>query len=170
MNPMIRGVIGGAIGLLATGFANAQSVESYPARPVRIVVPIGPAGPSDVIARLIAQKLSQSLGQPFVVENLPGGANNIGIGHVARARPDGYTMLLVGSNFTINPGLFAKIPYDPIKDFAPVTLAAISPAVMVVNPSIPGNNAKELIAFLKANPEKIQLRLARRRHDGASPW
>jgi tripartite-type tricarboxylate transporter receptor subunit TctC len=153
MNPMIRGVIG-ATALLATGFANAQSVESYPARPVRIIVPIGPAGPSDVIARLIAQKLSQRLGQPFVVENLPGGANNIGIGHVARARPDGYTILLVGSNFTINPGLFAKIPYDPIKDFAPVTLAAVSPAVLVANPAIPADNLKALIAFLRANPGK----------------
>jgi tripartite-type tricarboxylate transporter receptor subunit TctC len=153
MKPMVLGFLGAAA-LLAAGSANAQGVDAYPTRPVRIIVPIGPGGPSDVIARLIAQKLTQSLGQSFVVENQPGGANNIGIGNVARARPDGYTVLLVGSNFTINPGLFAKIPYDPFRDFAPVTLAAVSPAVLVVNPSIPGKTVRELIAFLKANPGK----------------
>jgi len=129
--------------------------QSYPARAVRIIVPVGPGGPSDIIARLIAQKLSQRFGQPFVVENLPGAANNIGIGNAARAAPDGYTVLLVGSNYTINPSLFAKIPYDPVKDFAPVTLAALSPSVLLVNPSIPASSVKELIAFLKANPGKF---------------
>jgi tripartite-type tricarboxylate transporter receptor subunit TctC len=145
-----------ALALIAMDFADARpaTAEVYPSRPVRIIVPVGPGGPSDVIARLIAQKLSERLGQSFVVENQSGGANNIGIGNVARAAPDGYTVLLVGSNFTINPGLFAKIPYDPIKDFAPVTLAAVSPAVLVTNPSLPARDLKELIAHLKANPGK----------------
>jgi tripartite-type tricarboxylate transporter receptor subunit TctC len=141
-----------AVALVTAGFAHAQN--GYPTRPVRIIVPIGPGGPSDVIARLIAQKLSQKFGQPFVVENQPGGANNIGIGNVARSAPDGYTILLVGSNFTINPGLFSKIPYDPIKDFEPITLAAVSPAVLITNSSMPAANLKELIAHLKANPGK----------------
>ena len=147
----------GALALTAAGLADMRKAPShadtYPTRAVRIVVPAGPGGPSDVIARLIAPKLSQSLGQPFVVENQPGGANNIGIGNAARAAADGYTLLLVGSNFAINPGLFAKIPYDPIKDFAPVTLAAVSPAVLVVHPSIPARDVKELIAVIKANPK-----------------
>jgi tripartite-type tricarboxylate transporter receptor subunit TctC len=141
-----------AVALVTAGFAHAQN--GYPTRPVRIVVPIGPGGPSDVIARLIAQKLSQKFGRPFVVENQPGGANNIGIGNVARSVPDGYTILLVGSNFTINPGLFPKIPYDPIKDFEPIMLAAVSPAVLITNSSMPAANLKELIAHLKANPGK----------------
>src|SRR5262245_43272606 len=108
-----------AMAATASQFAWAQS---YPSRPVRIIVPAGPGGPSDVVARLLAQRMALSLGKPFYVENQPGAANNIGIGNVARAAPDGYTVLLVGSNFTINPALFAKLPYDPIKDFAPVSL------------------------------------------------
>jgi tripartite-type tricarboxylate transporter receptor subunit TctC len=144
----------GATALTAVASAQFAWAQTYPVRPVRIIVPAGAGGPSDVIARLIAQKLSQSLGQPFYVENQPGAANNIGIGNAARAAPDGYTILLVGSNYTINPSLFPKIPYDPIKDFAPVTLAALSPSVLLINPSIPANSVKELIAFLKANPGK----------------
>jgi tripartite-type tricarboxylate transporter receptor subunit TctC len=144
----------GAAALAAAANSQFAWAQSYPTRPVRIIVPVGPGGPSDVIARLIAEKLSQSLGQPFVVENQAGGANNIGIGNAARAAPDGYTVLLVGSNFTINPALFAKIPYDPIRDFAPVTLVAASPAVLLISPSIPARNVGELVAFLKANPGK----------------
>jgi tripartite-type tricarboxylate transporter receptor subunit TctC len=144
----------GATAVAATAAAPFAWAQAYPSRPVRIIVPAGPGGPSDVIARLIAQKLSQSLGKSFYVENQPGAANNIGIGNAARAAPDGYTILLVGSNFTINPGLFAKIPYDPIKSFSPVTLAAVSPMAVLVNPSVPARTLGELIAFLKANPGK----------------
>jgi tripartite-type tricarboxylate transporter receptor subunit TctC len=141
----------GVIALFACGDGHAQNI--YPTRSVRIVVPVGPSGPSDTIARLIAEKLSQKLGQPFIVENQAGAANNIGIANVARG-PDGYTILLVGSNFTINPALFAKIPYDPIKDFEPVMIAATSPAVLITNPSIPATNLKEPVTYLKANPRK----------------
>lgn len=137
--------------------AHAQSPSSdaaYPLRPVRIIVPISPGGPADVAARLIAQKMSQSLGQNFYVENEPGGSGNIGMANAAHAPADGYTVLFVGSNFIVNPSLFAKIPYDPLKDFAPVTLAALSPNILVVNPSVPARDVKELIAFVKANPGK----------------
>ena len=138
--------------------ANAQSkpkdVSGYPVRPVRIIVPIAPGGPADVAARLVAQKLSQSLGQQFYVENEPGGSSNTGIGNAARAAADGYTILIVGSNFIVNPSLFAKLPYDPLKDFAPVTLMALSPNILVVNPSIPARDVKELIDLIKANPGK----------------
>ena len=144
----------GATAIAAVANSQCAWAQAYPVRPVRIIVPTGAGGPSDVIARLIAHKLSESLGQTFYVENQPGAANNIGIGNAARAAPDGYTILLVGSNFTINPGLFAKIPYDPVKDFSPVTLAAVSPMAVLVNPSIPARNLKELIAFLRANPGK----------------
>jgi tripartite-type tricarboxylate transporter receptor subunit TctC len=144
----------GATGIAATASSRFAWAQTYPTRPVRIIVPVAPGGPSDAIARLIGQKLSQSLGKPFYVENQPGAANNIGIGNAARAAPDGYTVLLVGSNFTINPGLFPKIPYDPVKSFSPVTLAAVSPMAVLVNPSMPANTFKDLIALLKANPRK----------------
>jgi tripartite-type tricarboxylate transporter receptor subunit TctC len=147
-----------AVLFATTNWANAQpesdGASRYPARPVRIIVPIAPGGPADVAARLVAQKLSKSLGQQFYVENEPGGSGNVGIGNAARAAADGYTMLLVGSNFIVNPSLFAKISYDPLKDFAPVTLMALSPNILVVNPSIPAKNVRELIDLIKANPGK----------------
>jgi tripartite-type tricarboxylate transporter receptor subunit TctC len=121
---------------------------------VRIIVPIAPGGPADVAGRLVAQKLSKSLGQQFYVENEPGGSGNTGIANAARAAADGYTILLVGSNFIVNPSLFARVPYDPVKDFAPVTLMALSPNILVVNPSIPARSVKELIDLIKANPGK----------------
>ena len=139
-------------------WANAQPVtagaSAYPGRPVRIIVPMAPGGPADVAARLVAPKLSKSLGQQFYIENEPGGSGNTGIANAAHAAADGYTMLIVGSNFIVNPSLFAKVPYDPVKDFAPVTLMAQSPNILVVNPSIPARNVKELIDLIKANPGK----------------
>jgi tripartite-type tricarboxylate transporter receptor subunit TctC len=128
--------------------------ETYPARPVRVIVPFSPGGPADVLARLIALKLSQSLGQQFYVENQAGAGGNIGMRAGAQAAPDGYTITVVSTSFVVNPSLYAKIPYDPQVDFVPVTLAAVSPNVLVVHPSIPANSVKELIAFLKANPGK----------------
>jgi tripartite-type tricarboxylate transporter receptor subunit TctC len=127
----------------------------YPARQVRIIVPTGAGGPSDVIARLIAQKLTQRLGKPFYVENQPGAANNIGIGNVARAVPDGHTILVVGSNFTINPALLPNTPYDAVKDFAPVTLAAVSPMAVLVHPDVFVKDLKGLIAHIRSNPGKL---------------
>jgi tripartite-type tricarboxylate transporter receptor subunit TctC len=119
-----------------------------------VIVPFAPGGPSDVLARLLAQKLSQTLGQQFYVENQPGAGGNLGMAAGARAAPDGYTITFIGTSFVVNPSLYPKIPYDPVKDFAPVTLAAISPNVLVVHPSIPAKSVRDLIEFLRVNPGK----------------
>src|SRR6185503_7097020 len=140
-----------ALSLLLTGAAAAQN---YPAHPVRFIVPFAPAGPTDVFARLLAQKMSAKLGQQFYVENQAGAGGNLGMGNAARATPDGYSIVFVSTSFIVNPSLFAKIPYDPYKDFAPVTLAAISPNLLSVHPSIPAKTVMELAAYLKANPGK----------------
>jgi tripartite-type tricarboxylate transporter receptor subunit TctC len=130
------------------------SAQAYPARPVRVIVPFAPGGPADVLARLITHKLSGSLGQQFYVDNQAGAGGNIGMSAGARASPDGYTITVVGTSYVVNPSLYPKIPYDPYTDFEPVTLAAASPNILVIHPSIPASNVKELIAFLKANPGK----------------
>jgi len=144
-------VCAGALSLLLAGTASAQN---YPAHPVRFIVPFSPAGPTDVFARLLAQKLTDKLGQKFFVENQAGAGGNLGMGNAARAAPDGYSVVFVSTSFIVNPSLFAKIPYDPYKDLLPVTLAAVSPNLLSINPSIPAHNVKELVAFLKANPGK----------------
>ena len=133
------------------GIARAQT---YPARPVRVIVPFSPGGPTDVFARIVAGNLSRSLGQQFYVENQPGAGGNLGMGAGARAASDGYTIMVVSTSYIVNPSLYPKIPYDPFKDFAPVTLAVTTPNVLLVHPSIPASNVEELIAFLKANNGK----------------
>jgi len=130
------------------------SAQSYPARSVRVVLPYAPAGITDVVARLISQRLSEQLGKQFVVENVPGATGNIGTAQVAKAPPDGYTILVVFSSFVVNPTLFQKVPYDPYKDFEPVTLAITSTTAIGVNPSVPANSVKELVALIRANPGK----------------
>jgi tripartite-type tricarboxylate transporter receptor subunit TctC len=145
-----------AILVAACGIAPATAA-GYPDRPVKIIVPFAPAGPTDVMARLVAQKLSESLKQQFFVENHPGAGGNIGMMQVARSAPDGYTILVASSSFTVNPSLYAKNPYDAFKDFAPITLAAASPNILVVNPDIPAKTVRELIDFLKANPGKYSM-------------
>src|ERR1043166_4526112 len=146
----------GAGSVVTAGSSNAQDIRAaaaaYPEHAVRVIVPIGPGGPSDVVGRLVAQKLSESLGKSFYIENEPGAGGNLGMGRAAHASPDGHTILVVSTSYVVNPSLYAKIPYDPLKDFTSVTLAAVSPNVLVINPSIPANSVKELIAFLKANP------------------
>jgi tripartite-type tricarboxylate transporter receptor subunit TctC len=134
--------------------ASPAGAESYPEKPVRVVVPFAPGGPADVLARLIAEKLSITFGQRFYVENHAGAGGNLGMAAGAHASPDGYTVTVVGPSFVINPSLYANVPYDPVKDFSPVTLAATSANVLVVHPSLPANTVKELVAFLKANPGK----------------
>jgi len=143
------------VGGAAVAWPLAASAQSYPTKPVRILVPFAPAGPTDVFARLLIQKLSQSLGQQFYVENQVGAGGNIGMGNAARAAGDGYTIVFVSTSFIVNPSLYPKIPYDPYKDFAPVTLAAVSPNVLTVHPSLPVTSVKELIAYIKANPGKL---------------
>jgi tripartite-type tricarboxylate transporter receptor subunit TctC len=117
-------------------------------------VPFAPGGPSDVIARLLAQKFSESLGQQFYVENHAGGGGNLGTALAARTAPDGYTMLVASSSFMINPGLYAKIPYDPYTDFDPVTEIATTPNVLVVHPSVAVKSVRELVELIRANPGK----------------
>jgi tripartite-type tricarboxylate transporter receptor subunit TctC len=127
----------------------------YPNRPVRMIVPFPPGGPSDVITRLIAQKFSERLSQQFYVENHSGGGGNVGTALAARAPADGYTILVVSSAFMINPALYAKIPYDPYNDFEPVSEIADTPNVVVVHPSVAAKTLKELIELIRANPGKL---------------
>ena len=140
------------LGPMLAIFAGPAGAETYPARSVRMIVPFAAAGPTDVIGRIVAQKLSEDLGQQFYVENVPGGGGNTGTAQAAKSAADGYTILVVSTGFIINPSLYAKIPYDPFKDFAPVTLIAASPNVLTVSPSVPAKSVKELIALIKANP------------------
>jgi tripartite-type tricarboxylate transporter receptor subunit TctC len=146
-----------ACALLAlTTQALAQGASTYPSKPIRIVVPFAPGGTSDVLARAIGQKVSEIWKQPVVVDNKPGAGGNIGAEFVAKADPDGYTLLLLDvGTLTISPSIYAKLGYDPVKDLAPITMVAVSPHALVVHPSIPANSVKELIAWAKANPGKI---------------
>jgi len=134
---------------IATAFA-----QSYPARPVRVIVPFGPGGPTDVFARLMAQKLSEHAGAQFYVENIGGAGGNIGTGRAAQAAADGYTLLVTGANYVVNPTLYNQVPYDPTKDFESVTLAVTAAAILTVHPSVPAQNVKELVALIRANPGK----------------
>ena len=145
---------------LAAGAAALPAVSSiawaqaYPTRTVRAVVAFAPGGVTDTFARLMAQKLTEQLGKQVYVENIAGASGNIGTGQVAKAAPDGYTILFAFSSHVVNPTLFARVPYDPIKDFDPVTLAVASTTVLTVNPSVPANTVKELVDLIKANPGK----------------
>ena len=138
--------------LLVSGDAGAAA--QYPDHPVRLLVGFAAGGPTDVIARIVGQKLSASLGQQFYVDDKPGAGGNIANAEVAKAAPDGYTIAVVSTGFMVNMSLYANVPYDAVKDFAPVTMVAYSPNVITVNPSVPAKSVKELIALIKANPNK----------------
>jgi tripartite-type tricarboxylate transporter receptor subunit TctC len=139
------------VALCAAGTAAAQQ---YPSRPVRIIVGFAPGGPTDVIARIVAQKLTESLGQQVVVDNRAGAGGNIGIGMAANATPDGYTILVVSSALVLNPGLYGKIPYDPEKSFSPITNMAASPNVFIAHPSVAAKSMQELIKLAQGAPKK----------------
>jgi tripartite-type tricarboxylate transporter receptor subunit TctC len=134
---------------------HVAKAEAYPSRPVRAVVAFAPGGVTDTFARLMAQKLTEQLGKQVYIENIAGASGNIGTGQVAKAAPDGYTILFAFSSHVVNPTLFARVPYDPIKDFNPVTLAVASTTVITVNPSVPAKTVKELVDLIKANPGKF---------------
>jgi tripartite-type tricarboxylate transporter receptor subunit TctC len=138
--------------LLASGVSYGQS--PYPTRQVRIVVPYPAGGPTDLIARLIAQKLGERLGQSFFVENVAGASGAVGAGQVAHAAPDGYTLLVSTNDFAVASVTNTNLPYDPVKNFSPVSLIATSPQVVAVNPSVPAKTMKELVDLIKAAPEK----------------
>jgi tripartite-type tricarboxylate transporter receptor subunit TctC len=135
--------------------SNAQS-QAYPSKPIKFVVPYPAGGPLDTVARLLGQKVSDSVKQPVIVENKAGAGGNIGAEAVAKSPPDGYTILMGAvATHAINPTLYASIPYDAAKDFIPVTQVASTPNVLVVNPSVPANNVREFIAYAKAHPGKL---------------
>jgi len=140
----------------ATQVTAADSGQSYPNRPIRFIVPFAPGGSTDTLARTVGQKLGEALGEQVVVDNRSGGNGNIGTDLVAHAAPDGYTILLgYIANLAIGPSLYAKLPFDPVKDLAPVTQLAVAPNILVVHPSVPAKNFKEFIAYAKANPQKV---------------
>jgi tripartite-type tricarboxylate transporter receptor subunit TctC len=134
------------------GLSELSLAETYPAHPVRLIVPFAAAGPTDVIARIVAQKLSDAWGQQVYIENLPGAGGNTGIANGAKSKPDGYTILVVSTGFIVNPSMYAKVPYDPLKEFSPITLVAASPNVISAHPSFPAKTLKELIELVKAHP------------------
>ncbi len=138
----------------AGGLAMPSAAQQFPSRPLRIIVPFAPGGASDVIARLLAQKLGESLGQTVVVDNRPGAGGNIGIGIAAKSPADGHTLLVASSAFTVNPSLYANPPYDALKDFQMVTCVGSSPNILAVHPSHPAKSVKELVDLVRAQPGK----------------
>src|SRR5258707_7644422 len=139
--------------LLVAGASFAQT-SGYPDRPVKMIAPFAPGGPVDAVARVLAPKLSEGLGQQFYVENHPGGSGNIGTALAAKAPADGYTILVISSTLVVNPSLFAKLGFETTSDLAPVSLVGVSPQVLLVNPTVPATNVKELVAWVKASPGK----------------
>ncbi len=149
-----RGLVwAGAAALAArVGLVPAQS---YPTRPIKVIVPYPPGGGTDVVARIISEPLGAELGQPLIIDNRGGAAGNVGTDVVAKATPDGYTILITLSSHTINPKLYDKLPFDVEKDFAPISLVATIPQILVANVDVPVNNVQELIALAKAQPGKL---------------
>ena len=142
--------------LLVVAAASALAQGNYPDRPVRIIVPFPAGGPADALARIVGERLAQSLGKPFVIENKAGAGGNIGMEQGARAAPDGYTLTLAPvGNLTVAPALYAKLPYDPVKDVAPITVLAAVPNILIVHPSVPAKTVAELIALAKAKPGSL---------------
>ena len=159
MQRYLLGLIGAVLLAMATAVAQpplpAASAQPYPSKPVHIIVPFPPGGYTDVTARIIAQSLTERLGQPFIVDNRPGASTVIGTEAAARAQPDGYTLLYTGSStFTVNPLLLRNLPYDPLKTFVSVGIVTRTPMVLLVHPSFPANSVKELVALASASPGK----------------
>jgi tripartite-type tricarboxylate transporter receptor subunit TctC len=153
MSQLFVRILVAAVWLLTTAAIHAENAapNSYPSRSVRVIVPFAPGGPTDIVARLLAQKLSEHWSRQFYVENMAGAGGNVGMGAAARSAPDGYTLLLVSSSYMINPSLYAHVPYDH-KDFLPVTLPAYAPNVLVAHPSLPVKSTKELAETIKSSP------------------
>ena len=137
--------------------ASAAFATDYPNKVVRIIVPFPAGGPTDVMARFIGQKFSERLGQQFIIENQPGAAGNIGMAAAAKAPGDGYTILFVSSSFVVNPSLYQKVPYDPEKDFVPITKAAAATHALIANPAVAAKSVQELVAAIKAEPTKYTI-------------
>jgi tripartite-type tricarboxylate transporter receptor subunit TctC len=138
--------------LLCIWASQALAQADYPSRPVRIIVPSPPAGGTDIVGRVLAEHFSKAFGQQFFVENKPGAGNMIGIEAAARSAPDGYTLLMTASTLALNSVLYKQVPYDPVRDFAPITLAATAPNILIVHPAVPARNVAEFIALAKQKP------------------
>jgi tripartite-type tricarboxylate transporter receptor subunit TctC len=149
----VRTMIRSLVCLAALVCAGSAAAQTYPTKPIRMIVTFAAGGPTDVIARIIAQKASETFGHQVVVENIAGAGGNIGLANALRALADGYTLVAVSTGFIVNPSLYSKVPYA-IKDFAPISLVAASPNVITVHPSVPAKTVQELIALAKANPGK----------------
>jgi tripartite-type tricarboxylate transporter receptor subunit TctC len=143
-----------AFAFVSSSLVHAQA-QSYPVKPIRLVVPFTPGGPNDILARLIGQKMSESWGQQVIVDNRPGGATVIGTEYAAKSPPDGYTLLIVSPTTATNPSLLRKLPYDTLRDLAPVILLATSPNVLVVHPSLPARSVRDLLAVAKKRPGEV---------------
>ena len=152
MKKLLSIVCTAALLTLTQGQALAQA---YPTKPVKIIVPFGPGGFTDVVARILGVKLGESLGQSVVIENKPGAGSMIGTDQVAKSAPDGHTLVIVSSTHVISPWIYKNVPYDPIKGFTPITKLVDSPYVLLTNPKVPAKNVQEFIALAKANPDKI---------------
>ena len=141
--------------------ASLSSFAAYPDKPIKVLVGYAPGGSTDVVARLIAPKLSEKLGQPVIIENKPGATGNVGADFVAKSPPDGYTLLLadIGA-LAISPSVYPTLPFDPVRDFAPVTMVAYSPHILVVNPAVPASTAQELVALAKSKPGKLNFAIS----------
>ncbi len=152
MKPVHKSALVGVA--LALAFSTA-SAQGYPNKPVRLIVPFAPGGFTDVVARILGQKLSMAMGQQFVIENKAGAGSTIGTDFVAKAAPDGYTLVMISTTHVISPWIYKAMPYDPIKSFTVVSKLVDSPYVLLVNPKVQANNVKELVALAKAAPETI---------------
>ena len=143
------------LSVAAVVFSGSVQAQGYPSRPIRLIVPFAPGGGLEITARSIGQKLTAKRGQPIVIDNRPGAATIVGTDIAAKATPDGYTLLMITTTFAINPSLYAKLPYDPARDFTPVTQINSVPNILVVNPSIPAQSVRDLITLAKAKPGQL---------------
>jgi len=151
-----RLVTGAVLTVLAASLSVPVAAQTYPSKPVRLIVPFAPGGFTDVVARILGQRLSVSMGQQFIIENKAGAGSTIGTDFVAKAAPDGYTLVMISTTHVISPWIYKSMPYDPIKGFVPVTKLVDSPYVLLVNPKVPARNVQEFIALAKASPDTIR--------------
>ena len=152
----MKALIAAVIAALSVIPARDAGAQAYPAKPIRLIVPFAPGGPNDVIGRVVAQKVSELIGQPIVIDNRTGAGGAVGTAAAGTSAPDGYTLLISGtSSLAINPSLYKKLPYDPLRDFAPVSLVGTAPSLLAMHPSVPARSVKDLIALAKSRPGEI---------------
>ena len=148
-------IMAAALFVLANGVATEAFAQAWPNKPVKVVIPLTPGSATDVMARIVFDQVSQQVGQPFIIENRPGAGNTIGMNAVAKAEPDGYTLMMINDNHALNPSVFKNIPYDSLKDFAPIGFVGSTPLVLAVHPSVPAKDVKSLVAIAKEKPGAI---------------